>query len=165
MQAYWPNLYLAGDPSGLPADPAMVVTPAPYAEVARWQADWSGVDRTPELAYWASLPDPRPFVVREGGSQGRVVGAGIGRARFSGVGRWLDQAMAAPDADGPAVLLAALRHGLAGSDSGGGCVPGASPLAASLLGLGFRIADHDTFLASEPTLVDPLREIVNTGLL
>jgi hypothetical protein len=44
-------------------------------------------------------------------------------------------------------------------------VPGPSPLVRVLLESGFRIIDHDTFLASDPAVIDPLREIVNTGFL
>ena len=38
-------------------------------------------------------------------------------------------------------------------------VPGPNPALAYLLALGFRILDHDTFCASNPGLVDPLRVI------
>ena len=73
--------------------------------------------------------------------------------------------MAAPGEDGPAVLLAALRHGLAGSTLGGGCIPAPRRSRADLLELGFRVVDRDTYLASDPAIVDPEREIVNTGIL
>jgi len=162
MQAYWPDLYLDGDPSTLPAVDGLTVVDAPFADVAELEHAWAGVDRTPDLPYWSTLPDARPFVVRRAG---RTVGAGIGRARLTGSGRSMHEAMAAPGEDGPGILLAALRHGLAGSTLGGGCVPGASPLARRLLELGFRVVDRDTFLASDPRIVDPEREIVNTGIL
>jgi len=164
MAALWPNLYLAGDPRRLPPDPEdLTADIATVATVASRQAEWLGVDRTPDLAYWASR-DVRPVVVRRGG---RVVGAGIGRARSTGPGRWIHTAAAAPDEDGPTVLLAVMRAALTGADVTvvGGCVPGPSPLVQRLLGAGFRIADRDTFLASDPTIVDPLREIVDTGVL
>jgi GNAT superfamily N-acetyltransferase len=165
MAALWPNLYLTGDPARLPPVAAgLAVVDADVARVAALDGSWTGADRRPDVAYWSTLPDVRPFVV-ERVADGVAVGAGIGRARFTGPGRWLARAVAAPGSDGPAVLLAGLRHGLAGSDVGGGCVPGASPLARVLLDAGFRIADHDTFLASDPTVVDPAREIVDTGVL
>ncbi len=96
-----------------------------------------------------------------------MVGAGIGRGRSTGPGRWIHTAAAAPGEDGPAVLLAVMRAALSGDGvtAAGGCVPGASPLVQRLLGAGFRIADRDTFLASDPSIVDPLREIVDTGVL
>jgi hypothetical protein len=70
-----------------------------------------------------------------------------------------------PDADPVSALLPALRFGLAGTDIGGACVPGPSPLVRILLDAGFRIENRDTFLASDPAVLDPTREIVNTGFL
>ena len=164
MLAYWPNLYLTGDPTRIAPDPDSTygVEPASLEAVADLEAGWAGVDRSPDLGYWATLPAVRPFVVR---ADGRIVGAGIGRNAFRAPMRWMHEAVAAPDADGPAVLLAALGHALAGQELGGACVPGASPLVRRLLDLGFRVRDRDTFLASDAALVDPLREIVNTGIL
>ena len=77
----------------------------------------------------------------------------------------MQHAMVAPGEDGRPVLLAIMRACLQGSDVGGGCVPGPSPLVRVLLDAGFRIVDRDTFMASDPTVVDPDREIVNTGFL
>lgn len=163
MEVYWPNLYLAGDPAGLPAAPGdLDVTDATLDEVADLERRWAGLDRSPDLPYWASLAGSRSLVVRRGE---RIVGAGFARDRLSGPGRWLDHAVIAPDADGPAALLALLRAGLAHAPIGGACVPGPSPLVRTLLEAGFTIQDRDTFMASDPSIVDPQREIVNTSLL
>jgi GNAT superfamily N-acetyltransferase len=165
MLAHWANLYLTGDPTRLPPIAAHLrVVPADLARVAALDGSWTGADRRPDVAYWSTLPEVRPFIV-ERVEDGAAIGVGIGRGRFTGPGRWLARAVAAPDADARRVLLAALSHGLSGGSVGGGCVPGASPLAPVLLDSGFRIADHDTFLASDPSLVDPSREIVDTGVL
>ena len=94
-----------------------------------------------------------------------VVGTAIGRRRLSGRGRWMHHAVAAPGEDGPSILLAAMHAGLAGAEVGGGCIPSPSPLVRTLLEAGFRITDRDTYLASDPAIVDPYREIVNTGFL
>jgi GNAT superfamily N-acetyltransferase len=165
MDAHWPNLYLAGDPARLPVDDGeLSVEPAAFEVIAAHEADWSGADREPDLEYRRSLPGVTPVAVRRAG---RIVGVGIGRNRTRGPGRWVHGAMAAPGEDGPAVLLAVLRATLRadGVDFAGGCIPGPSPLVRVLLESGFRIADRDTFLASDPGVVDPLREIVNTGVL
>lgn len=165
MQAYWPNLYLSGDPRRLPpTDPTLCVIDADVERVAELDGTWTGADRRPDVAYWQTLPDVRAFVI-ERVTDGRAVGAGIGRARFSGPGHWIARAVAAPDVQGEPVLLAALGHGLAGTDIGGGCLAGAAPVVHTLLGAGFRIVDRDTFLASDPSVVDPLREIIDTGVL
>jgi GNAT superfamily N-acetyltransferase len=163
MDALWPNLYLSGDPTMLPpVDPGLTTEDAGAEDIAVLEAAWVGAERRPDLAYWAGLPEIRMVVVRRGS---RAVGTAIGRRRFNGQGRWIHHAMAAPDADGPAVLLAALHACLAGATVGGGCVPGPSPLVRVLLEARFRVVDRDTFLASEPAIVDPQREIVNTGFL
>ena len=165
MGAHWPNLYLAGDPGRLStANTGLDAEPGTVEDVAAMEAEWAGVDRGPDLDYWRSLPGGRPIVVRQAG---RIVGVGVGRDRFTGPGRWVHEAMAAPDADGPSVLLALMHATLAGEgvSVAGACVAGPSPLARTLLEAGFRIADRDTFLASDPTLIDPLRSIVNTGVL
>ena len=165
MQAYWPNLYLSGDPRRLPPiDPTLRVVDAEVAWVAALDGVWTGADRGPDVGYWATLPERRSFVI-ERVADGRAVGVGLARARFSGPGRWVARAVAAPDADGAPILLAALHHGLGGTDIGGGCLPGAAPIVRTLLEAGFRILDRDTFLASDPSVVDPLREIVDTGVL
>jgi GNAT superfamily N-acetyltransferase len=163
MAAWWPNLYLSGDPASLPAaDPDLTVETAQGLEIAALEASWCGADRGPDVGYWTTLPDVRHLVVRRAG---RIVGTGIGRQRLNGQGRWMQHAMAAPGEVGPAILLAMLHGGLAGSEVGGGCVPGPSPLVPVLLEAGFRIVDRDTFLSSDRTVVDPGREIVNTGFL
>jgi hypothetical protein len=45
------------------------------------------------------------------------------------------------------------------------CIQGPSPVLRPLLDLGFRIADRDQFMSSEPGLVDPARLIPNPGML
>jgi GNAT superfamily N-acetyltransferase len=162
MTAHWPNLYLSGEPKRLAAVVGYAAEPASIETVADLQAGWAGVDRRPDLGYWAQLDGVRPFVVRH---DGEPVAAGVGRTRVRGTGRWIHGAVAAPDADGPAALLTAMAYGLAGSPEGGACVPGPSPLVRQLLDAGYRIVDRDTFMATEPTLVDPLRELVDTGIL
>jgi hypothetical protein len=165
MRAHWPNLYLTGDPTRLPPVAAdLRVVDAGLARVAELDGAWTGADRGPDVAYWSTLPEVRPFVV-ERVADGVAAGVGIGRARFTGPGRWLARAVAGPEGDAGPVLIAALAHGLAGATVGGGCVPGASPLARTLLESGFRIADHDTFMTSDPSVIDPWREIVDTGVL
>ena len=161
MGAHWPNLYLVGDPARLPPSPeGLTVAVAPLDVVAELESAWAGVDRRPEVAYWASLPEVRPVVVRHGD---RAVGTGLSRRRRSAPGRWIHQAVAAPDADPLPVLVALMADGLAGGPVGGACVPGPGAVLQPLLEAGFRILDRDTFMASDPSVVDPIRELMDTG--
>jgi len=164
MAAWWPNLYLAGDPGGLPTrgpdEPEVVTTT--LATIAEHERRWAGVDRDPELAYWSTLAGGQALVARHDGT---IVGVGFVRDRLSGPGRWLDHAVVAPGADGATVLLAIARAGWDGAELAGASVPGPSGLVPVLLRAGFTIRDRDTFLASDPSVVDAAREVVNTGFL
>jgi GNAT superfamily N-acetyltransferase len=163
MTPLWVNLYVSGDPATLPS-PAVAyeVGDIAFEEMAEHERRWTGVDRGPDLAYWASNPRARAFAVRRTGA---VVAVGSSRLRMNRNGHWLDHVQVAPDADPGPPLLAAMRDGAQGTRLVGACVPGPSPLLPVLLEAGFRIGDKDIYLASEPTLVDPARELVNTGIL
>ena len=60
--------------------------------------------------------------------------------------------------------VAALRRAARGGPVGA-CIPGPNPAVRPLLEAGFRIEDRDTFMASEPDLVDPARLLPNPGML
>ena len=162
MAPLWPNVYLAGDPRKLQPPEGLKVEPTTLEEVARLDGEWGRVDRRADVAYWQTLPGASPFEVRRGG---RPVAVGIGRSRLNGRGRWIDRARVAPGQDPVPALLVALAEAGKGNDLVGACVLGPSALLPLLLAAGFRIRDRDTFMASEPGLVDPERELVNTGIL
>lgn len=162
MDALCTNLYLGGDARRLAPPDGYAVEPASLERMAALELRWAGVDRGPDLPYWAGVPDPWPFVVAIGG---REVAAGLSRRRKRGPGRWVDHVVVAPDADPAPALVAAVASEAARSDEIGACVLGPSRAARTLLEAGFRVLDRDTYLSSDPTLVDPHREIVNTGLL
>jgi GNAT superfamily N-acetyltransferase len=163
MIPLWTNIYVSGDPALLPPPAAGYrVDAVPFEEVVRLEREWIGAEREPEVPYWRGLADVRPIVVR---AFGRVVATGMSRRRIIGVGRWINHLVAAPGEDPGPALYAGVREGLQGTEIGGACVPGPSPLLRPLLEAGFRIRDRDTFLASDQSLLDPAREIVNTGLL
>jgi GNAT superfamily N-acetyltransferase len=160
MTPLWPNLYVAGDPRAVPPVAGHTVEEASLEEMAALESRWAGVDRRGELRYWASLPRARPFVVRAGE---RAVAAGLGRRRIVSGGHWIDHLVAAPDADPAAAILAAYRDGAGPTDRSGTCVLGPSPALPGLFAAGQTVVDRDTFLASDPSLVDPARELLNTG--
>jgi hypothetical protein len=69
-----------------------------------------------------------------------------------------------PGSDPIAPVLAAIRFGARGSAIVV-CIFGPSPVLPILLEARFRIIDRDQFMASDPTLVDPLRLLPNPGML
>lgn len=163
MLPRWPNFAINGEGRALPERPAgLDVAAIDVAELIRLELAWTGIDRAPEVPFWETFTDVRCFAVRAGPS---VVAAGLHRLRVSGVGRWIDHAIVAQGEDGPAALLEAIRSASVDGGLIGASMPGPSPLLRVLLDAGFRIGDTDTFMSSEPDAVDPLRELVNTGLL
>lgn len=163
MAPLWPSLYISGDPRGLPADPDdIAVEDATLEDMARLEGEWAGVDRSPDVAFWTKHIGPRAVVVVRAGRQ---IAVGLSRARLNGFGRWIDRAMVAPDEDPVSPLIALIRRGADGGDLIGASVAGPSPLLPALLAAGFRIRDQDTFMASDPGLIDPARTLPNTGIL
>jgi GNAT superfamily N-acetyltransferase len=165
MLPRWPNLIMTGQPELLSTAGDVVVEAAVVAELVRLEREWLGIDRSLELPYWAVLPEPVGWVARR---HGHVVATGLGRNRVRGDGRWLDRALAGPGVDASvavAAFVAALAFvGVPGKPIGAS-IPGPSPLVRVLLDRGFRIADRDTFLSSAADMVDPVRTIVNSGVL
>lgn len=162
MAPLWPSLYLEGDPASLPAVPTSVVTePAEAPGLSALEGAWVEHARQVDHQYWASLPSADAFVVLDAGEP---VAVGYARARQVGVARTIDRLLVRPDADPVPPILAGLRR----AGRGGPVhvvVQGPSPLLPVLLAHGFRIVDRDTFMASDPGLLDPARLIANGGLL
>jgi hypothetical protein len=69
-----------------------------------------------------------------------------------------------PGADPVAVALAAISRAARGGPVQLTCL-GPSPLLPVLLEAGFKVVDHDQFLASDASLVDPARLLPNPGML
>lgn len=157
MSPGWPNLYLEGDASGLVAEDGFEVVPASPDAAAACEAAFTGVDRRGAYAFAATRPGSEPFLVIE---RGTPVAAGVSHERLAVRGRWIDRAVAGPGTDAGGALLAGIVEAGHGRRVGM-CVPGPSPLLPVLLSAGFRIVDRDTFMASEPGLVDPLRILVD----
>jgi GNAT superfamily N-acetyltransferase len=163
MIPVWPNLYVAGDPRGLPPDPNWLeVEDATLDDVARLEGEWAGVDRSTDIGYWSTLIEPRASVVRRAG---RAVAVGLGRGRLNGVGRWVDRAQVAPDEEPVGPLIALIRGAADGGNLVGASVAGPSPLLPALLASGFTIRDRDTFMTSDLDLIDPARILPNNGIL
>lgn len=162
MAPLWINLYLEGLPTRLPdLVSACRARPADPAECAALELAWTGADRTVDWPFWASMAEADTFVVE---AAGLPVGAGIARARQATTARALDRLVIAPDVDPVPVARAAIARAARGGPVQVTCF-GPSPLLPVLLGAGFMVVDHDQFLASDPSLVDPARLLPNPGML
>ena len=164
MLPLWASLYLEGPADRLPAAPPSLRTESATPDVlAATERAWTGADRLDDHRFWSSQPDADTFTVIDGDD---VVAIGSGRARQASPVRVLDRLVVHPDTavdPVPATFAA-----LASAARGGvilACIQGPSPVLRPLLDLGFRIADRDQFMSSEPGLVDPARLIPNPGML
>jgi GNAT superfamily N-acetyltransferase len=162
MSPLWPSLYLDVDGSSLPPPSSdAVCEPADAAGLTQLEAKWLGEASAADHRFWASLAEARPFVVLQGGQPVAAVHA---RSRRSGQGRWINRLVMAPHAD-PAVTVVAAYHHAAEGGRIGSCVPGPSPVLRTLLVSGARIIDQDTYMATDPSLLDPVRRISDGGIL
>jgi acetyltransferase (GNAT) family protein len=159
MSPLWPNVYVTADERFLPdVAPGYDVEPATAAQIAAIEVEWTGVDRSADHAIWADREGAQPFVVRRAGTVVAIVQA---RRRIRGEGRWIDRMRVAPDANPLGTALAAMRCAAAPGQEIGACIPGPNPALGALVRSGFRVVDGDTFMASEPDLVDPIRTFVD----
>jgi len=162
MRPYWPHLYLRGDADAIRASRVgLVVGSAPVVRLADLELRWKGIDRQVDYDHWGTVPAADPFVVTDSGEE---VAIGLARARQVGPARILDRLLVHPDADPVPVILAAIVRA-ARDGPVIVAVPGPNPVLSTLLVAGFRIDDHDTFMASDPGLLDPTRFLPNSGLL
>ncbi len=157
-----PNLLLAGDATRLPPSALQTEPVAPHV-VGELERDWYGLDRPATHAFFGRQPGARSFVIRDDSGPVAAVHA---RDRFRGEGRALDNGFIRPGAD-PLVPTLEMTRAAAADARGSIVVPilGPNPAVAALVDKGFRIVDGDTFMASDPSLIDPLRILPNTGLL
>jgi GNAT superfamily N-acetyltransferase len=164
MSPLWPMLYLRGDGTMLRDSPGadLLVEAADADHVGALERAWTGADRMTDHRHWSAAPEVDAFAVLDG--DGSRVAAGYARARQIGHARTINRLVLRPDAEPVGPMLAAIARA-----SRGGpvvvAVPGPNPVLPVLLGAGFRIDDHDVFMASEPGLVDPLRTLPNSGML
>jgi GNAT superfamily N-acetyltransferase len=162
MQPWWASLYVQGSTAELPeAGRSLEVVAAGAAELAALERDWTGHDRSVDHAYWASMADVDPFVVRQDGAPAAI---GYARARQAAPIRVLDRLVVHPHADPVATTIAGIRRAARGGPVLV-CVPGPHPVLLALLEARMRIVDRDQYLASSPDLVDPARLIPNPGML
>lgn len=159
MRPWWPLLFLTGEVPEVDLDD--VVETADVTRTASWSRAWTGVDRTPDFAHYATLPDAEGFLIWDAGAVAAVAWARRHRTR---PGRWLDHASFAPDADPLRVarlVLAAAGDG----DQLTAPIPGPHPVAGWWLENDGEIISVDTLCATDPDLVDPERLFPNPGFV
>ena len=163
MRPWWPLLYLETDPGPLASSPSPGIEsrPADVPETARLSRAWTGIDRTADFAFYASLPEAAGLVITLDGEEAAI---GWARRELAEAGRWLDHASFAPGADPVRAAFAILRAAGAG-DRVGAAVPGPHPAVAGLLHAGVRIGDTDTFCATDRDLLDPTTIFPSPGML
>ena len=162
MIPLWPNLYLEVDSASLPPlSPGFSCEPAAPEQAAELEERWLGATNRDDHRFWASLPDARPFVVV---AARQPVAIAHARVRRTGRDRWINRLVLAADVDPLPVVVAAYHHAAEGGRIGS-CLPGPSPALRELLAAGCRVIERDTFMASEPSLFDPVRRISDGGIL
>ena len=162
MAPLWTCLYLQGSAGDLPTVEGEVTTQSAHSGwLAELERTWTGADRNVDHGFLAAQAEADPFVVLDAGE---VVAGGYGRARQIGTARVLDRLLIRPDREPIGPIIAALRRAARDGDVRV-TLPGPNPAVRPLLDAGFRLEDRDTYMASEPDLVDPARLVPNPGML
>ncbi len=163
MTPLWTNFYLDGDAHGLPETAhGLRVRAALPGEGADLELAWDGADRTIDHEHWATRPEGDAFVVDDALGPAAI---GYARGRQVGTSRVVDRLLLRPGADPITTAMAAMRRAARDNPVLRVHVFGPNPLLPALLEAGFRIVDRDQFLASDPSLVDPVRLLPNPGML
>lgn len=166
MAPWWPNLHLAMDDRALgrlPASPAAEWAALDPVAAGRAGMALHDADRTADYDHWARRPGAMLFELRLAGRPA-AVGAAAARIR-GGPGAQLLRLRIAADADPVAAVLATLRAVNERLGPPALALPGPHPALRPLLDAGARIRDRDTFMASQPDLVDPARLLPHPAFL
>jgi GNAT superfamily N-acetyltransferase len=160
VDAWWPLLYLEGDPRQLAAPTGWRVEAVSAQQAAQSEQEWTGIDRAADYEAWTARPGAESVHTR---SQAGVIATGV--VLRSGPETGIMRLATAPVAEGTvpddggaaAAVLTALAELASGSANV--CLPGPHPATRPLLAAGWRINDFDLFMASEPGLLDPRRSV------
>ena len=159
LDAWWPLLYLRGRVDALPAPDGWQVEPATSVEVAALELAWTGVDRADDHFAWSRRPGGASLLARRGG---QIMASGTAGGADGEYGAThLALAPSAEPADAVLALLAALQPE---DGQAAVCLPGPHPAVRALLAAGWRVAEFDLYMASEPGLLDPIRAVPSPAL-
>ena len=159
LDAWWPLLYLRGRVDAVAAPDGWRAKPASPAEVAALELAWTGVDRSDDHLAWARRPGGAGLPARRGG---QVMAGGTAGGAAGEYG--LTHLALAPSADAADAVLAVLV-GLRPQDGQVlVCLPGPHPAVRPLLAAGWRVAEFDLYMATEPGLLDPSRAAPSPAL-
>jgi len=159
LDAWWPLLYLRGRVDAVPAPEGWRAERTSPAEVAALELAWTGVDRSDDHLAWSRRPGGTSLLARRGGLV--LAGGTAGGADGEYGPTHLALAPSADAADAVLALLAALP-----SEDGYAvvCLPGPHPAVRPLLAAGWRVAEFDLYMATEPGLLDPTRAVPSPAL-
>lgn len=162
MAPLWPLVGLRGAGDSVPdPGPGIETESADAATLSALEAAWSGHARPADHAHWAAAADADAFLVVEGGD---VAAFAYARVRQTAPVRTIARLVVRPGAEPVRPILSALRRAARG-ELVDVSLPGPNPVLPILLRAGFRIEERDTFMATDPGLVDPARVLPDGGLL
>jgi GNAT superfamily N-acetyltransferase len=157
LAAWWPLLYLSGDPSAMPRSSGLTVAKSSPDEAASLEQSWVGLERSADYSAWSARPGGGAFVVRR---DGRPLATSV----VAGKRATLEHLRMAPgldDAEAIAVVAAAVSQ-VDGPVAA--YLPAPHPAVRVLLAAGWRIEEYDLFMATRPDLLDPCRDVPSPAL-
>lgn len=153
-------VYVAGGGEAarrLPPVPSRLASAGDAGTVGELDAAASGRDRPQDLAFLRSLPSVRSLLTGGAGEEPGYAFVRLvpGPSPVAMVG----PAGSRTERGSEAALLAATAVAGTLAPTVRAALPGEHPALPTLLGAGFRVQDHDTFMASRPGALDPRRYV------
>ncbi len=173
LDAWWPLLYLHGQPARLSGADGWTVERASADHVAQLEFGWTAVDRAADYGAWGARPGGSAVIASV---RGKALAAGAVIATGPALGiEHLALSPAADDTAARAAVLAVLGWldpAESGAPEGGAaegsaahvCLPAPHPAVRPLLAGGWKFHEFDLFMATEPALLDPRRAVPSPGL-
>ncbi|HEY1621398.1 MAG TPA: GNAT family N-acetyltransferase [Streptosporangiaceae bacterium] len=181
LDAWWPLLYLDGSPAAGPAPAGWAVTACTPEEAGARELAWTGADRTAEHRAIAARPGGRSVLASrhgvplaaasaggadpEYGLAHLAVAPGTGRAGEGGrTGQGQPAGQDGRDEIARDAVLAIVASLTPRAGTARAYLPAPHPAVRPLLARGWRVVSQDTFMATDPALLDPRAGIPHPGL-